>query len=210
MHAILHRKFWSRTQGCLAVMFLAGLVTASSARAQVTNIIWKARISGQLSIQQFNTQLNPQVRTSPFNTYNFLTMVLGGLPPINSVLALNFEAFNGQTNYYLSVFDTVGLTNTLRISSGEVATILRNKTSDFLFTESMVLPPGTNTWGGGLIQLSGRTALSHATPTTVSANIQGFITDTRPTDLNGTTGIFTSATIQTLGRPVRVQPPVVP
>jgi hypothetical protein len=193
-------------------MFLAGFMTASVSRAQVTNIIWKAGISGRLSIQQFDTRLNPQVRTAPFNSYNFLTMVLGSVPPSNSVLALNFEAFNGQTNYFLSVFDTVGLTNTLRISTGEVATILRNKNSDFLFTESMVLPPapGSNTWGGGLIQLSGRTALSHATPTTVSATVQGFITDTRPTDLNGTTGIFTSATIQTLGRPVRVQPPVVP
>jgi hypothetical protein len=209
MHAISQRsKFWGRPQVWIGVMVLAGFMTASAARAQVTNIIWKASLTGQLGIQQFDTKMNPYVRTASFNTINFLTMVLGGTPPTNSVLALNYEAFNGQTNYFLSVFDTVGLTNTLRISTGEAATILRY-TTGFLFTESMALPPVSPTWGGGLFQLSGHTATSHSTPTTVSATIQGFVTDTRPTDLNGTTGILTRATIQTIGNPLRVQPPVV-
>ncbi len=190
-------------------MVFGGFLTASAAHAQVTNIIWRANFSGTLGIQQFDKQLNPLVKTAPFKSVNFLTMVLGGSPPTNSVLALNFEAFGGKTNYFLSVFDTVGLTNTLRISTAETTTILRDKTQ-FIFTESMPLPPVGATWGGGLIQLSGRAKTSRSTPTTVSATVEGFFTDTRPTDLNGTTGVLMQATIQTIGNPVRVQPPVVP
>jgi len=204
-----HHRFQGRPRGWIGLVVLCGFLAASAARGQVTNIIWKASFNGQLAIQQFNTQLNPSVRVAFFKSTDFLNMVLGGTTPSNSVLALNFSAAGGTTNYFLSIFDLVGRTNTLRLTTGETTAILRDKNA-FTFTESLLLVPVAPTWGGGLIQFSGRSPTSHSTPTTVSATVDGYFTDTRPVDLNGTTGILVHASIQTIGNPVRVQPPVIP
>ena len=184
-------------------------VTASVARAQISNVIWKANFSGSLSIQEFDANLNPRQKTAGFKKNDFLRMVLG-TASTNEVLALRANLQSNNTiAVALTIFDTVARQDTLLIGSSSSGIMLSDGTN-FVFTADIPMPPLNAVWQGGRLKLSGRGGVVRGAPVKLQANVEGFFIDTRPTDIGGTTGILTRATIKTVGAPLRVQPVVVP
>jgi len=202
-------KLRSLTRAGAGLLVLGILMTAPVARAQISNVIWKANFSGSLSIQQFDANLNPRQESAGFSTPAFLRMVLG-TSVTNEILALSASLQGSNSiSVSLSVFDTAARQSVTNIGTSTSGIVLSDGTN-FVFTADIPMPALSTVWQGGYLKLAGRGGVIRGAPVKLQANVEGILIDARPTDIGGTTGILTRATIQTVGPPLRVQPVVVP
>lgn len=180
-------KSFTRSVMCAIV---AGLLVPTT-QAGVSQAIWALEIKGALGIQNFSSNLQPQLQTASFNTRNFLS-ILGA----SGTLALNVDMRGGTTNIFLSAFDRIGRQNTARLTANETTTILSDG-KNLTFTVSAQLRGSGANAGGGTVRLAGRGRLIQGVPGALRGNIDGLIIDARPRDLAGTTGVVLRATMRT-------------
>jgi hypothetical protein len=208
------RNFWSRARTGIGLMGVAVALTASVARAQISNVIWKASFAGTLNIQEFDANLNPRQQSAGFNTSAFLRMVSGTAQTSNQVLSVSVSFLpNSPTGtIVLAIYDTTARQNTLPTIGTNSSSVVLYDGTNYVFTADIPMPPPspTSTWQGGFLKLAGRASAIRGTPVRLQASAEGFFIDLRPSDIGGTTGILTRATISTVGAPLRVQPIVVP
>ena len=192
---------WMAVASAVSACLLGGLRT----EAQVTGVIWQATMSGRLGIQAFDQQLNPQLQSASFKTKDILRMVLGQDPTSTQVLALNIEAGATGTNIFLSVYDTAGRSNIVRITTGERTTLFQDSKT-VVFDVSATVPLLNNQLLGGRLRIAGRGKVVNGVPSTLQATIGGTLIDARPGDLGGTTGLLMQTKLKTSGKPLRVLP----
>jgi hypothetical protein len=197
----------------VALMLVGAAAAPNCARAQVvTSITWRADLRGTLAVERFNEKVLPFIRIADFNRRDFLRIILGRPASSNETLALTFELANPNngTNIFLSVYNTDTLSHEYRTGSSRTIALLDNRhgafTSHIAVPESFLFIPGSF-FGGGDIQISGVVQQPRTVPAAIRGRVAGLLVDIRPEDLNGTTGIIMHATINTRGKPLRVQPP---
>ena len=216
INVFLNRSFAAVAPVMLAVILC---LPTRAVRADITNIIWQAKLTGKMAIQQYDAKLVPRMSTAKFTTSSFISMVGGsaGATTIGSttigtstsagdVLGVNFVMAGGQTNFYLSLYDRTNRKNTLRITTNEVMTLVSDGTN-LTFTVEAPLIPTSNTWGGGFLRIAGTGHIVKGVPAALNGAVEGVFIDNRPGDLNGTTGLVLQAKISTLNVPLRVLPP---
>ena len=177
----------------LAVVVTLLLVTRS--QAALDEVIWQATMSGSLGIQEFSSSIEPRLQRAGLGTKRFMTIVIGRAPDNSEKLALNVDMRGGATNIYLSVYNTVQRSSTLRLTASETTTMLTDG-ERISFTMDGLLRTAPN-FGGGRVRLAGTGRMVQGVPTGLRANMTGILVDTRPTDLRGTTGLVLRATIRT-------------
>jgi len=189
----------------VAIMWL----NPRAAQADITNIIWQAKLAGNLAIQRYDANLQPRISIAKFVTRDFISMVTGGTATAtNQVLGVNLVMSGGQTNFYLSIYNSANRENSQRITTNEVATWVSDG-KNLTFTVEAPMPPmlSTNgTWGGGIIRIAGVGHMVKGVPAGLSGAVEGMFIDNRPNDLLGTTGLVVQARISTFNAPLRVQP----
>lgn len=192
------------------VLMTAILVFGGTAHASVTNAIWEAALTGTLGIQEFRASVTPYMSVAQFKKGAFLGLLRSG--GSSETLAFNADMVNNQTNFYLSVYSTASRQNITRVTANEVTTIISDG-NGFIFSLDADLPRGgpptilATTWGGGTIRITGRGRMINGTPALMKGSASGIFIDTRPGDLNGTTGLVTRARFSTSGPPLRILPP---
>ncbi len=200
----MHSRRWCKA--ALALTVTLSLAAAYSARATVTNAIWTANAQGKMVIQGFDQRVVPIAKTASFKNRNFLEILIGRTPDATEKLALNIDMANNTTNFYLTVFSTSSRGNSFRVTTGEKTTLFQDSKQVVFTTEASVLPVNSNL-GGGSLRITGKAKLVNGVPSKFKAAVEGVLVDTRPGDLQGTTGLVVRAKINTLGAPLRIQPP---
>src|SRR5205085_306348 len=111
----------------------------------------------------------------------------------------------GRTNFYLTVYDKDGRQNARRVTSSE-NTVIISDGMNLAFSMEAPLVPNLPQWGGGFVRIAGQGRFVNGVPAALHGNLEGVFVDTRPGDLNGTTGLVLRAKINTLRAPLRIQP----
>lgn len=176
-----------------------------AAHADITNVIWQAKIAGKLEIQRYDAKLQPRVAVAKFTNRDFISMVAGSVTATNQVLGVNLVMAGGQTNLYLSVYDSASRMNSLRITTNEMTTWVSDG-KNLTFTVEAPMLTTNSTWGGGFMRIAGTGHIVKGVPAALNGAVEGMFIDNRPGDLHGTTGLVVRARISTFNAPLRVQP----
>ena len=145
--------------GMWAAMIAASVwLNPHPVQADITNVIWQATLSGKLAIQQYNVKLQPRMVVAKFTNRDFISMVEGTTTATNQVLGVNLVMVGGQTNFYLSVYDSSTRMNALRITTNEITTLVSDGNKLTFTVEAPILSSTTTngTWGGGFIRAHGQ------------------------------------------------------
>ena len=209
MHKLQHRIYVRPCRTAISVWI--SIVTAvvwlnpAPAHADITNVIWQAKLAGKLAIQRYDAKLLPRISVAKFKAHDFISMVVGGTTGTNQVLGVNLVLAGGETNLYLSVYDSATRMNSSRITTNEVTTWVSDG-KNLTFTSEAPLVTTNSTWGGGFVRIAGIGHLVKGVPAGLNGAVEGMFIDNRPGDLHGTTGLVVRARISTFRAPLRVQP----
>lgn len=178
----------------------------------VTKIILRAKLTGTIAVQSFDSKVQPVVVTKKQTETTFLTSVLGRPPLSVEVLAMEFDLDSiGGTNIHLLVYNTASRTSVTDISDSAQATLLMdgrrgafNVTAPLRFTSAA--------FRGGRLQIAGQVKENRNVPSQVKAELRGFIVGPPSVDFGGNsiTGLVQRTSIRTLLPPLDVDPPVIP
>ena len=192
----------SRAGDYLAAVLLATVLCLNPAQADITNVIWKATLTGNLAIQQHDANLFPRMSVAKFSNKSFISMV-GGAG--GDVLGVNVDMAGGKTNVFLSLYDGIERKNSFRITTNEITTLISDG-KNLAFTVEAPLISTFNTWGGGFLRIAGTGHIVKGVPAQLNGSVEGVFIDNRPGDLNGTTGLVLRARLNTSTVPLRVLP----
>ena len=191
-----------RSGDYLAGVLIATLLCLNPARADITNVIWKATLTGNLAIQQHDAKLSPRMSIAKFTNKSFISMV-GGTG--GEVVGVNVDMAGGKTNVFLSLYDGTNRKNALRITTNEITTVISDGKNLAFTVEAPLVPTGA-TWGGGFLRIAGTGHIVKGVPAQLNGSVEGVFIDNRPGDLNGTTGLVLRARLNTSTVPLRVLP----
>lgn len=180
-------------------------VVAGTARAQLSNVVLQAPISGVLGVQDIGQNSQVVLSQAAFNSDTLLT-IIGISPQPNHVIALNFDLLNGRTNLSLLVFDKGfdGPVAGENITTAESTTFISDG-QNFMFRLSARVPTRFPEFAGGLLEIAGHGQIRDGLPTRVTASVRGLLVDARPFDTGGSTGVIMRATLKT-GATLRRRP----
>jgi hypothetical protein len=187
---------------CFALALLVG--ATGLAQAQTTNIIWEAKVDGEMAIQQHDTGLDRTIERATFKTKDFVKMIFGFEMVTNQVLALNINVFEGKTNLFLSIYNKPTRQNIARVTTNEVTVLLQDN------KQYSSASSGTVFDGRGELRIVGKGKQAHGFPITQTGKMNGYLIDPFPNDIGGTTGLILRATVRTSGKPLRVDPIYIP
>jgi len=190
----------SRSGDYLAAVLIATVLCLNPARADITNVIWKATLTGKLAIQQHDAKLSPRMSIAKFTNKSFISMAGGG-----DVLGVNVDMAGGKTNVFLSLYDRTNRQNSLRITTNEITTVISDGRNLAFTVEAPLVRTGA-TWGGGFLRIAGTGHIVKGVPAQLNGSVEGVFIDNRPGDLNGTTGLVLRARLNTSTVPLRVLP----
>ena len=172
------------------------------AEAQLTQVVWQAKIGGKIGIQGFDSKVMPKLDSAKFKGQDFLRTIFGTNQPVQE-FAITINMQPDGTNIFLSIFNTATREN-FKITTDEQTTLFQDN-KKVVFDVSADVPEGINIIGGHL-RITGSGKVVGGVPAKLKADVGGYLVERDPSDLGGTTGMLMHTTLSTSGKPLRALP----